>query len=97
MVEINSLPPYEFYIFWAGETGTCEEISSQFLDTMKKQSMKDLGAEVKAPVRLEFDQFAQSGIANKNTLKLCVFMTSSTGDGESPENGLQFRVWLSKM
>jgi hypothetical protein len=35
MVEINSTPAYEFYIFWAGETGTCESISEELLLTMK--------------------------------------------------------------
>jgi hypothetical protein len=28
-------------------------------------------------------------IVKKDCIKMCVFMTSSTGDGESPENGLQ--------
>jgi sulfite reductase alpha subunit-like flavoprotein len=42
------------------------------------------------------NDYAKSDISldKKDALKICVFITSSTGDGESPENGKEFQRYL---
>ena len=40
------------------------------------------------------NQFKELGLTKKTALKIVIFMTSSTGDGEFPENGLQFQKYL---
>jgi sulfite reductase alpha subunit-like flavoprotein len=40
------------------------------------------------------NKFKELGLTDKNALKVVIFMTSSTGDGEFPENGLKFQKYL---
>ena len=43
------------------------------------------------------NNYPSISLANKNAIKVVVFFASSTGDGDSPENGLQFRAWIEQL
>lgn len=51
---------------------------------------------VKTVRRMTMNDFKQAKLTDKNTIKVLVLFASSTGDGDSPENGLNFRCWLEQ-
>ena len=48
------------------------------------------------PRRFVMNDYKRSTLLNKDRLKVCVFVCSSTGDGEAPENGQAFFRWLRR-
>lgn len=83
--------PIQLFVLYASQTGNCEQISDDFLTDLKIKHGKDSPVIVKAK-RATMNNYQD--LVRKDSLKICVFMTSSTGDGESPDNGLQFQRFL---
>jgi len=43
------------------------------------------------------NDYGKFKVGEKNAPKVIVFFTSSTGDGDSPENGMKMRGWLGSL
>jgi sulfite reductase alpha subunit-like flavoprotein len=71
-------------ILWASQTGNCEAISLRLLEDCKN---KNINCE-----RYCLQQFgSELQISNQEVL---LFVVSSTGDGELPDNGVKFYRWI---
>jgi sulfite reductase alpha subunit-like flavoprotein len=51
---------------------------------------------VKNVRRMTMNDYKQAKLTDKNTIKVLIMFASSTGDGDCPENGLNFRCWLEQ-
>ena len=83
----------KIYVLYASQTGNCESISEDFYSALKEKHPQTK--------RFAFDELMKkkdhySQIWKKDSLKLVVFFTSSTGNGEFPENGEDFHRFLRR-
>ena len=75
-------------ILYASQTGNCEQISEDLFQNMKAlKKYKDLK-------RRELNSYGL--LADKNSIKVVIFICSSTGNGDMPENGEKFFRFLRK-
>jgi len=99
MVDISK-QKVELILLYGSETGNCEQISEDLQDQLNSGEHKALfssGAVVKRTVqRFSLNEYKKSKVIDKTCLKILVFICSSTGDGESPENGLEFFRYLRR-
>jgi sulfite reductase alpha subunit-like flavoprotein len=98
MVECD--PSIDLYILYASATGTCQEISQIFEQSIKETAIsaqiKNIEMPVKNVRRMTMNDYKQAKLTDKNTIKVLIMFASSTGDGDCPENGLNFRCWLEQ-
>ncbi|TNV80606.1 hypothetical protein FGO68_gene3840 [Halteria grandinella] len=79
MEQIQPLP-IDLLILYASQTGNCEQISEDLLDRLKQSFPKAR--------RFVFNDHPKKfDLQAKDRLKVCVFVMSSTGNGEFPDNG----------
>jgi sulfite reductase alpha subunit-like flavoprotein len=87
--------PIQVLILYASETGTGEQISLNIATDLKKHYATQCHT-LASIQRAELNQFKQAGMDAKDGLKLCIIVASSTGEGDSPENGEKFYRYLRK-
>ena len=75
-------------ILYASQTGNCEQISEDLL-----QNLKEL-KKYNSLKRREVNSY--NVMAEKDSLKVVVFVCSSTGNGDMPENGEKFFRFLRR-
>ena len=81
----------QLIVAYASQTGNCESISEDFYSQLKETYPK--------ASRFTFNDHQKKknfNLQEKDCLKLCVFITSSTGNGEFPENGENMHKFLRK-
>lgn len=77
----------EVLVLYASQTGNCEAIS----EDLHSQLVEKLP---KARRFVLEDHSKKFNLQDKNALKLCVFVVSSTGNGDFPDNGEAFSKYL---
>ena len=80
------------YILWASQTGNCEQISEDLLESLKAEKLNG----VKAVKRLKLNEVSESLFDKSKGVTVAVVICSSTGDGDVPENGEKFAKELRK-
>jgi sulfite reductase alpha subunit-like flavoprotein len=71
-------------VLWASQTGNCEEISLRLSQDLKSRSISN--------TRHCLQELGSS--LSISTSDLLIFIVSSTGDGELPDNGTKFLKWI---
>ncbi|CDW81838.1 UNKNOWN [Stylonychia lemnae] len=85
----------QIYILYASETGNCEQISQDFFETFSKD-YPNAKRFVLNDHQTQKNGQSAFDLQSKDALKVCIFLTSSTGDGDSPDNGEIFHKFLRK-
>jgi methionine synthase reductase len=83
------------FLLYASETGNCEQISEDLAASLT-QKFSGGFPEIFRLKRSKLNEFTTLGIEKKDCLKVVVIITSSTGDGDSPENGELFHRFLRR-
>ena len=83
----------QVYVLYASETGNCEQISEDLASSLKINHAKSF-PEIASLKRASLNDYKKIKLDSKDSLKVCVIICSSTGDGDSPENGEFFRRFL---
>jgi len=83
------------YVLYASETGNCEQISEDLAVSLTKNFSKGF-IEISRLKRAKLNEFNKLSIENKDCLKVLIIVSSSTGDGDSPENGELFHRFLRR-
>lgn len=77
-------------ILYASQTGTAEEIAKQLYERASQK------LSVKLQV-MEMDKFATKLVARFSKPSLVIFVLSSTGEGDPPDNGVRFFNRLNRL
>ena len=88
MEKINQI---QLIVAYASQTGNCESISEDFYSQFKEKHQKAL--------RFMFNDHQKKkdfDLQDKNSIKVCILFSSSTGNGEFPENGENMHKFLRK-
>jgi len=80
---------------YASETGNCEQISEDLAASLTQKFSKGF-PEILRLKRAKLNEFNKLEIEKKDCLKVMVIVSSSTGDGDSPENGELFHKFLRR-
>ena len=86
---LSNLSPPQVLVLYASQTGNCESISEDF----HSQLMQNFPN----AKRCRFEDHKKPkgfNLEEKDKLKLCVFITSSTGNGDFPDNGEALHKYL---
>ncbi len=78
-------------VAYASQTGNCESISEDFFSQLKEKYPK--------ASRFTFNEHQKKktfDLQEKDCIKVCILFTSSTGNGEFPENGENMHKFLRK-
>ena len=97
--------PIKTLILYASQTGNCEQISEDLLDDVK--SNKENDGVVKDLKRFQLNALLEKGkqppknrktyeLQDKSSVKVCVIIASSTGNGDMSENGEKFFRFLRR-
>lgn len=86
----------ELLLLYGSETGNCEQISESLQETLNADATFSQSLQKREVQRFSLNEYQKSKFTNKNCLKIVVFICSSTGDGESPENAQQFFRYLRR-
>jgi methionine synthase reductase len=83
----------EMLVLYASQTGNCEAISEDLLDPLAANVS---GSKFKRFVLNDIDKKWSLEKKEVKKLQIAIFILSSTGDGEMPENGEKFYRWLRR-
>ena len=97
--------PIKTLVLYASETGNCEQISEDLLEDMKQNKEND--GVMKSMERFALNSLLEKGktakkgqktfeLQDKSSVKVCLIIASSTGNGDMPENGEQFFRFLRR-
>eukprot|EP00347_Sterkiella_histriomuscorum_P000792 403374487 len=91
---VGALP--QIYILYASQTGNCEQISEDFHAELSKTypSCKRFLMNDHQAIK---NQKVLYDLSEKDALKLCIFICSSTGNGDFPDNGENFHKYLRRL
>lgn len=100
MVDVKETRKVDFFVLYASQTGNCEAISEDLTNSLNDNWSLDFKVlNVTDSLAKRFlleDTGKKFDLANKDRLKVCLFICSSTGNGECPENGLPFFRFLRR-
>ena len=83
----------DILLLYGSETGNCEQISEDLCETLNETS----GLLEKTVQRFKMNEYKRAKMTDKSTgIKIVVFICSSTGDGEGPENAQEFFRFLRR-
>lgn len=80
-------------IFWSSQTGCSQEIARQIYDRAKGDALRSCFAGVELSL---VDSKTQKSLEDITRFQVIVIVTSSTGDGDPPDNAIQFTRILQK-
>jgi len=97
--------PIKTLVLYTSETGNAEQISEDLLDDMKQNKEND--GVLKNLKRYKLNKLLERGkqpkkgedtfeLQDKSSIKVCIIVASSTGNGDCPENGEQFFRYLRR-
>ena len=97
--------PIQTLVLYASETGNAESISEDLFEDMKQNKEND--GILKNLKRYKLNKLLEKGkqakkgeetyeLQDKKSIKVCVIVASSTGNGDMPENGEQFFRFLRR-
>lgn len=85
---------FEILFMYGSQTGNCKEISKDLLETLNDDASVLAGKRI---TRCKLNKYKRAKLTDKSAgIKIVVFFCSSTGDGESPENSLEFFRFLRR-
>lgn len=83
-------PKPEVLILYGSETGNCEQISEDLQEALNNGDHAFFISKTvacKSVQRFSLDQYkTKAKLLDKKSIKIVLFICSSTGDGEAPEN-----------
>jgi sulfite reductase (NADPH) flavoprotein alpha-component len=85
----------KIFLLYASELGTGEQIAKNLFNTLRSEHVKTI-PELHSLKLATCDEFHKIGLLNQDCLTIAIFIASSTGEGEPPENGTNFRGFLDK-
>ena len=83
----------ETLVLYASQTGNCESISEDLLETIKEN--KDNDGYFRQIKRFDLNS-TKFNLETKDKMKMLVIVASSTGNGDMPENGEKFYRMLRR-